>query len=470
MKPLYKEKNAVYKRRYSYHIGLLFPSTYQASLSSLGLQIIYYMFNNYREVYAERIVIDKTPPISIETRTPLKKFDLIIASASYELDYPIISKMLMESGLPAKREQRSTGPPIIVGGPSPTANPLPLYHLADGVLRGEMEEIMPSLIDSLTLIDDKKAFLEKLSEIKGAWVPITGTDNGISRVADLNNAFHPIVQIQSYHTEPVWGRSLLVEPSRGCNRGCLFCLEGSITRPRRERDLRLLMRIISEGLVINQLDRVAFYSLSFFDSRQGEKLLEYMIENGIKGSIPSVRADALNKEKIEMIKGIGQKIITIAPETPVKRLQLRLGKIITEKTLLNIAKWSREVGLSIKLYYMIGIPGEKEEDVEAIVSQVKKIWEIYRNRDKIRVSINPFIPKPLTGLWTNSMEDPRSLKKKLRYLRTQLNKIARVDYYNPRMAYLQYQINRAGDKAYDIIMELASKKLGSNIVAGVSEV
>ncbi len=454
--PLHRERNAVYKRRFAYRIALLYPSTYQASLSSLGFQIIYYTLNSIPEVYAERVVDEEEVPRSIETGTPLTKFDLILASAYYELEYPIIARMLRSAGLSPLRKERE-GPPLIVGGPSPTALPDPLYDIADAVYRGEAEEVLARLVDVLAGSRGKREFLENLAEVDGMWVPEIREDAGIVKTRDLNSAFHPIAQIQSLDEEPVWGRALLVEPSRGCNRGCYFCMEAAITRPRRERDYRILEKIIVEGTRVNGLRKVAFYSLSFFDSPLGEKLLDLLIEMRLEGSIPSVRADVLDDSKIEKIREVGQRTLVIAPETPSPELQKRIGKVLPNHKIIEIARTTARLGMNLKLYYMIGLPGEKEEDLEMLVEQVRMIHESFKSRDRVRVSLNPFIPKPCTRMWIERMEDEKTLKKKIMKLRKELSGVARVDFYPPRHARRQYEINRLGRNATSLILELSSK-------------
>ncbi len=458
MKPRYRELNAVYKRRYTYHVAILNPTVYRASLSSLGLQIMYYMLNKYPEVYAERVVVDCRNDVlrSIETGTPISKFDLILATAYYELDYPAIARILIESGLGVSRLSREKT--VIVGGPSPTANPEPLYCLADAVFRGEAEVFIDKLVDSLPSLSlGKRAFLEELSSHDGVWIPELKEQAEVSIVKELDKAYHPIAQIQSLDEEPIMGRALLVEPSRGCNRGCKFCMEASITRPRRERSFSMLKKIIREGLNVNNVSKVVFYSLSFFDSKLGDKLLELLVELGVQGSIPSVRADALNEYRIELVKKIGQKTIAIAPETASERLKNLIGKNISRENILDVARECKKNGLNIKLYYMVGLPGEELSDLEEIVKEVSSVKSIIGFRDKVRVSVNPFIPKPYTEMWCFEMKSLSWIKKAINYLKKRLKPYARVEVYSPKHAYLQYKINRLGKDAFNLIRDLALK-------------
>jgi radical SAM superfamily enzyme YgiQ (UPF0313 family) len=346
---------------------------------------------------------------------------------------------------------------VIFGGPSPTANPYPLQYFSDAVFRGEIEDSLPWFVNALSYIDNKKEFLETLADIPGFWVPNIAEEKYPVITKNLDNAFHPLRQLQNMEFEPVWGRSFLLEPSRGCNRGCAFCLEGSIYKPRRERSWATIRRFIDEGPEINGVGKIALYTLSFFDSIQGEQILEYLIEKGLEGSIPSVRADALDEHRVELVKKIGQRTLTIAPETPVRRLQLKIGKIIRDETVKNVATWCKKNGLGIKLYYMYGLPGEKKEDLFQIASQVKSVWSIIRDRFKVKVSINPFIPKPSTRLWNTSMEEPHTLREKEKILKKMLSKIGVIETYPPRKAYIQYRINKLGKNAFKYILKLSGK-------------
>ena len=456
-----REKNIVRKRRYAFRIALLYPSTYQASLSSLGFQTLYYYLNSYKEVYAERVIdFGQEIPISIETGTSLKKFDVILATSTYELDYPTIAFILNKAGInPLRKKRRIEDPTIIVGGPSPTASPEPLSDIADAVFRGKGEALVPSLIASLHSSQTKKELIDALASVKGIWIPETNETKKISIIEDLDKAFHPIAQIQSENVEPIWGKALLVEPSRGCNRGCSFCMEASITKPRRERRIETIEKIIDDGTFVNEVNKVAFYTLSFFDSLQGKKLLEMIIDKKLNASVPSIRADALDEEKIVLMKRVGQKTVTIAPETPVFRLQKTITKFIPEEKILEVARLVSIQKMNIKLYYMFGLPGETIEDLEKIVVQVKKIRDIIKNRSKIRVSINPFIPKPYTMLWKEKMEDLKSLKKKTKYLKEKLSLLGRVEVYPAKIAWLQYKINRMGKESTTLILDLMRKKI-----------
>lgn len=461
-----REINVVSKKKYDTSIALLFPSTYRASLSSLALQILYFYLNEKDEIFAERVVTDvNNGTKSIEANRVLSKFDYVLVLSSYELDYSIAISMLMRAGINPLREKREK-PIIIWGGPSPTAYPWPLYYFADAVLRGEAEAFLDYLVEIiLEGLPNKRLFLEELSKLREAWIPSIKETSTIGRVDDLDKAFFPIRQIQSLDVEPFLGRAFIIEPSRGCGRGCRFCLESAILGNRRERGFDRITNYIVEGINLNKVDKVAFYTLSFFDSNRSDDLLMFLIDKGIKGSVPSVRADSLNENRIELLKMIGQRIVTIAPETPSEKLQLVINKMINWEKVIEIANICKKYGLFIKLYYMYGLPGEDEKDLELIVKQVKEIHDVMGTRKSVRVSIVPFTPKPFTLMWKEKMLELRELKRKERFLRRNIVPYARVDSYPPKLSKLQHTINEQGREAWREILRLANIPFNIDIIS-----
>lgn len=459
MRPLYSEKNVVLKKRFSHRIALLFPSTYQASISSLGYQLLYYYLNNFEDVFAERVIAKDKDLLSIETRTPLKKFDLILATAHYELDYISLVRAILKAGLHPISEERK-GPPLLIGGPSITAWPYPMSKIVDAAFLGEFEAIGEQFVNSLSHLDrnNKQSFIDAISSINGFWLP-GNTRREIVRVKDLDRSFHPIFQIQSENVEPVWGKSFMVESSRGCNWGCLFCLEAAVSGMRRERSFEVLKSLIERGIEVNEVNKVTFFSLSFFDSSVGEKILQFLVETGLKGSVPSIRIETLNNERTELIKKIGQKTVALAPETGKEELRFRIGKKIEDEKVLETVSLLARHGLSVKLYYMFGLPNETKEDLDAIAQQVREVRKLFSLREKVKISANPFIPKPLTAMWKHEMLPLDELKIRAKYLRNLISKVAELEIYDPRLARKQYEININGEEAYKMIIKEAEKSI-----------
>ncbi len=454
-----KEYNVVVKDKPGLiRVALLYPSQYRVALSSLSYQTLYYMVNMDERFAAERIVEDWAP-VSIETGLPLSRFQVVMVSLHYELDYAAMVRMLHEAGIPLWRWKRGEEDPIVVvGGPPATSNPAPILDLVDAVVVGEAEPVMPGLLDTLAAGSSRKAMLEALAGVPGVYVP------GVSQkpvkrqyVVSLDEAFHPVAQIQSEEVEPIWGRSLLVESGRGCARGCRFCMEGHVTLPRRERSFGVLERIIREGLKINRVGKVAFYDLAFADHSSSRELLELVVEElGAEVSVPSLRADALSEEHISLIARGGQRTLTVAPETPYPHLCQAINKVIGDDVLVKVARAASEAGMKIlKLYYIVGMPCEPPDAAERIAEQVSLVAEAAKGL-RLRVSANPFMPKPHTPLQWAPLPGLADVRHRLRMLvRLLARRGVEVEYYDPRLAQVQTALSRGGPELGKVIVSWA---------------
>ncbi len=447
-KPWVHERNTIYKKvtRGYLRVGIVYPSTYQVSISSLAVNLLYYLLNSFDEVYAERIVFESSPR-SIETNTYMREFDALLFSAHFELVYPDIIRMIREAGIPLlARERDDEYPVLIVGGPAVTANPEPLAEFFDIVVVGEAEPIVKLLVEKLLENHgEKEQLLEELYGTPGLYIPSRGRHIVKKAwVRNLDKSFHPITEIQNQAVEPIYGRGYMVEVSRGCFRRCRFCLEGHVMLPKRDRSFSVLKKLIERGLEANSVRRLVFYSLSFFDHSEADRILEYVVEElGVEAGIPSLRPDTLNDYRLDLIVGAGQRTLTIAPETLSPRLSRVLGKGFTYDYIRELSVKALSRGLKIKFYFIIGVPGEEREDIEKIprlVNQVVKETGI-RVPEAIRLSINPLIPKPQTPLQYLGLEDPSLLRRKMKIIEERLPKpIAVMDPYPPKWAVVQAAI------------------------------
>ncbi|MGC9189614.1 MAG: radical SAM protein, partial [Conexivisphaera sp.] len=244
--------------------------------------------------------------------------------------------------------------------------------------------------------------------------------------------------------EPIWGRSLLVESSRGCSRLCRFCMEGNVYFPAIHRPLDQILQIVERGLPANDVERVTFYSLSFFDHPDADSILRAVSELGAQASLPSIRMDTLNADRLRTMSDLGQRTLTVAPESGACRLRRALGKPWPEEELLSIASTAADVGIEVlKLYYMLGLPGENPDSAEAIAREVLHVKRAAHLR--ISVSVTPFMPKPHTPLQWAGMEDEDVLTRKIHALTSALRAEGiKVDFYSPRLARIQTAIARGG--------------------------
>ncbi len=437
-----RELNVVRKRGGpgSVKVGLIYPSTYEASLASLAYQAMYYYINSLPDFVAERFVHERGP-LGLDLGSRMSSMDVLVASVHYELDYANLVEMLEAAGVEPLRDRRRSRPPLLVGGPPAAANPAPLSDIADVVVVGDAEPLLPRLLEAAASSPERLA--DELAGRDGFF------SAGVERVrlvrADrLPLEFHPIAQIQPEGPEAPWGRSLIVESSRGCSRLCKFCMEGNLYFPAVHRPLDQVRTIVERGLPENRTNRVTFYSLSFFDHPDADAILELLLDVGAQASLPSMRLDSLDERRLEAISRLGQRTLTIAPESGSCPLRRALGKPWGRDDLLRVARAAESAGFeALKLYYMIGLPGEGEGSASLIADEVMAIRKGTRLR--LSLSVTPFMPKPHTPLQWSGMEDPSSLASKARALASALRPEGiRVDFYSERLAMAQVAIARGG--------------------------
>jgi len=452
-----REINAILKKGKpgDVRVAVAYPSLYEVAVASLSYQMIYYYVNSLDGFVCERFHLHKfqgiePPALSVERGSPLRDFELVLFSVHYEPDLVNILRLLRAGGVPLRARDRGGKPLVVVGGPPIISNPEPLSAHMDVAILGEIEPTLPFLLERyLEYRGDYKAFLEALPPEKGFYTPPLGRPESVnvSYATTLRKEFHPIAQVQPLDREPVWGRGTRVEVSRGCYRGCAFCLEGRIFNIYRERPLSDIVEIALKGSKLNATKRVVFVSLSFFDHSRAKEILDRLVSEGLKLSVPSLRAETLDEESLELILAGGQRTLTIAPETASRRLAAVLRKSVPYDAVARVAAQAKKLGFkSIKLYFMIGLPGETQEDVRAIVEYVRRLSEAsgFKGTREIKVSVSPLIPKPHTLLQCAAMDSLSSLKEKILIIKKGLGGVAEVRAYDPRWACVQAVIARGG--------------------------
>ncbi|WFO76336.1 radical SAM protein [Desulfurococcaceae archaeon MEX13E-LK6-19] len=441
-------------------IALVYPSIYEAALSSLVFHMIYFMINTkYDEVFVERFVLEKLhgaepEPRSLETNSPLKDFDVIIASLHYEPDYVNLLRILLAGGIEVDRKKRRK-PLLFVGGPAPMSNPMPLKNIVDGVLIGEAEELIPVLVEEYLSNDDKSSLLQALDSKKGFYIP--EIDNTTERVwvKNINETFYPITQIQSLDREPVYGRGFLLETARGCPRWCRFCLEGRLFKPFRTRSKTVLKKLVDKGLNLNNLNRVIIYSL-FFPSENDVWLLEYLNGLGVKASLPSMRLDAINDNVLELIKDIGQKTITIAPENVSMKGLYAFCKCFRNQDIWDKPFTIIDKGFDLKMYFILGFKGESIDDVKTNIDYIKRIAKHAKSRKRgLSVTVNPLVPKPKTPFQWIGMIDLERAKQIISYTRNELRGLVDTRPLYVNWAWIQASIALADESIGRILVEWA---------------
>lgn len=436
-------------------IALVYPSTYQASITNLFTHIAYYYLNSYEDFLVDRFTVDN-PTSSCIYSLNLRKFDIALFSLSYEFDYINALKIIIDNQIPITSSNKR--PILVGGGPTVTSNPLPVSKFFDAIAIGEGEEALKVLASSTSLLPNRQKFLEALTS-KGFYVPTLHDGSKIVKayVSDLDNSYYPEYQIQSLINEPVFGRGFIMEISRGCPYLCSFCMESIASYPYRVRSYSKVIDLISKGVKNNKLGRVIFYSLSFFNHPSSDKILEELLERGLKFSIPSVRADTLNEFRLNLMFRGGQKTLTVAPETNSRRLKCVLRKYIDEGLLTDIVIKGVGLGMEPKMYYLVGIPFEEDEDVKYMINFLKGLAQTLSNynvRKRIRVVVNPLIPKAGTPMQFLGLVSKNDYQRRIRLIRRELpRKYFRVEALSHNIAYVQALLSLGSVELADALVK-----------------
>ena len=458
-----KEANIRVKdvRKVDLKICVCYPGEYRVGMSNLALHILYGLLNSVEWVACERAFYEGGPPLTLENRLSLKNFDVLFFTLQYEMDLPYVLSMLMESGVPVYANDRGAEHPLIIGGgPLVVQNPTPFMEFFDALFIGEVEEIALKLLEALLLVKRRSRDLTPLLDVEGMLLPRVN-EGRVNRVyvKDLDKAFYPSMQVIPLSEEPVFGKAFLLESGRGCGWGCRFCMAGYTYRPPRFRSLRKVEEILEEGQVDKLYDKVAVISLAAADHPGFKDILAALRDRGLNYSVPSLRLEKVDAELIELLKEGGQRTFTVAPEVAGEELSRRINKNISPEDVLALASEAYRKGFkNIKLYFMIGLPGEKDEDVIAISQLLENVLK--EGFSSVRVTITPFVPKPQTPLQWFPQEPLRSLRRKIRLVLRHVKHKERVliKIYNPKRALIEAVIARGDSRLSKALLRVAASK------------
>ncbi len=480
-------------------VALAFPNTYYVGMSNLGFQTVYQLFNAHDDVVCERIFLppkqqlkeqlaSKTALITLESQSLARDFDVIAFSVSFEWDYTNILTMLRLAGVPVRAANRTPRDPLIVSGGTVTfVNPEPLALFADVVASGEGETLVPDFVECHRAAADRHELLKALAQRRGFYIPsfydvAYNTDGTIERFvprqgtdapAAVRKAAVPVVEsveppcTRIFTPDTEFGSRFLVEVVRGCANLCRFCWAGYNYLPVRAFPAERILERAREARA--HARQAGLVSIALCDHPEIDRILSGLAEMGYSISPASLRLDDLTESIVRRLHASGEKTLTIAPETGSDRLRRVINKTVTNDEILDRAELIFACGIeNLKLYYMIGLPSETDDDLIAIRDLTLQMRDIMLSHargkgqvGRIIASVNPLVPKPSTAYQWLPMEDPGIVEDKVRRLRALTSDIDNV-FFNiksERHSFFQALLS-LGDRRVAPVIEAAEANGG----------
>jgi len=493
------------KKKIQIRYAFCFPDVYEVGMSHLGMKILYYTLNKREDTYCERVFApwpdmeklmreNNIPLYALESKDPLDQFDFLGFTLQYEMSYTNILNMLDMAGLKVRASKRLEEDPIIVFGGPCAYNPEPLYNIADMFVIGEGEEVNDEILDLYKEVKaegkGKTEFLRRVCHIQGVYVPSlydveyngdgtikrfypkeTGIPEKITKriIKNFNDVDYPDKFIVPYN-EIIHDR-VVVETFRGCTRGCRFCQAGMIYRPVREKCTAKIIENADKLLKSTGYEEVSLTSLSICDYSDIQNLVFSMVEKYEKDkigvSLPSLRVDSFSVDLIKQIQKVRKTGLTFAPEAGTQRMRDIINKGVTEENLMESARSAFSSGWStIKLYFMIGLPYETEEDIAGIADLGQKVVNEYFNVPKdvrkkgLRVNLSTaiFVPKPFTPFQWEPQIRMEDVDSKIRVLRSSIkSKAISYSWHETPVSYLEAVVARGDRRVCDLIVKAFEK-------------
>ncbi len=458
-------------------ILLVYPDSYEIGMSSYGYQLLYHIMNSVEGVLCDRAFLpwidvveymkkESIPLYGLETKRCARDFHILAFSLHYELCYTNLLWCLFLSGVPIFRWDRKALPVVIAGGPS-TTNPAPLFPFVDAFFLGEwdfqIKKVLETLIREMRNPNISREFI--LSFFKGI--------EGILLSDELKKTrFLRVPQLENFPDPPVVPlievphNRITIEIARGCSRGCRFCHAGFINRPVRERNLSEILNIFELSFKNTGFEEVSLLSLSATDHSQIEDIVKTFMyvagDSVVSLSLPSFRAGTLTQDMVSAIKSVKKTGFTIAPEAGSERLRRVINKDITDDEIKETVERATLAGWqTLKLYFMIGLPTETQEDINDIVKLIKELLKFTKGlprSPKFNVTISPFVPKPHTPFQWEAQDFINNLFEKINYIKSRLKtKKVNIKSHNPYQSFVEAFFSRSGEEGASVLLYAFNK-------------
>jgi radical SAM superfamily enzyme YgiQ (UPF0313 family) len=484
-------------------IALCYPNSYAVGMCNLGFQSVYSLFNAQKAFVCERVFAEPVlvgsrsagrgdwtgderyqidsrlqalgEPLSIESQRPLTDFVVVAFSLSFELDYFNIGDLLRRAGIaPLAADRAETDPIVIAGGPAVSGNPEPVAPMLDAVVIGEVEPVMAGLQEVLLGGGGRAEQIERLARLPGVYVPAqyaigygpSGTIERVAPAADdlalpvqrLNarnvNDFQTMSAVLSPDME--LGDMFLIEMTRGCARGCRFCLAGYTSLPVRHREVGHLMDGVRHGMTLRK--RVGLISAATSDHPHLERLLEQMLESGAEVSLSSLRIDRITPFLIEALVRSGTNTITLAPEAGSQRMRDVINKRLTHEQIVHAADLAGRGGIpKAKLYFIVGLPGETDDDVRELAALASEVLDAMRQHNRgarVAVNLSPHVPKAQTAFQWESMAEVSTSDRRIKLVQRALGPLGiDVRFEAPSAQRVQAVLARGDRRLAPVLLE-----------------
>ncbi|MFO8145434.1 MAG: TIGR03960 family B12-binding radical SAM protein [Candidatus Syntrophosphaera sp.] len=470
------ELNAARKGWRKVNFCLAYPDVYEVGFSHLGLKILYSILNGLENVMADRCYLpwldmiailrrEGIPLFGLESRRPVGDFDLLGITLQSEITYSNVLELLDLAGIPILAGDREEGHPIVIAGGPCVSNPLPLSDFIDAFFIGEAEEAIQEIARIFLNTAGRRERLAALAEVEGCYVPeyhrgkIPGGYKVKARkfMGFSSGALSHSPQLLPWQLAT--HNRCVAEIMRGCSRGCRFCHAGYFYRPVRERPAEKIVEGLKKEISTTGWDEAGLLSLSSSDYSRLKEVLKELLScvdtDKTHISLPSLRVDTLDAETVDMMSELGREGLTIAPEAGTQRLRDIINKNLSEEDILSGVKTALDIGWQrVKLYFMIGLPGETDEDIDGIIGLIEKILMAGRKRIQINVTLSPFIPKPFTPFqWAPMLPAAELLRRCLRVKQAFSHRHqVRIKYHTIENSLLEAVFSRGDEKVSRVIL------------------